>query len=157
MEPNEIIPGLYIGNMHSAKDADFFKRKNIGAVLNCTPDVPHYFAHSSGAVEYMRINVNDSLQQVDFQKMAAFIPCGVQFIHKNLELDKKPILVHCHAGVQRSAAMVAAYLMYKFRLPLEKAINHIIRQRSVAFLFGRSVNFKTSLIHYAKSIGNAQN
>jgi protein-tyrosine phosphatase len=152
MEPNEIIPGLFIGNMHAAKDANFFKRENIGAVLNCTPDVPHYFSHMSGAVEYMRINVNDSLQTIDFQKMTAYMPCGVQFIHKNLDLDKKRVFVHCHAGVQRSAAMVAAYLMYKFNISVEKAVNHIMRQRPVAFMFGKSVNFKSSLLNYSKNL-----
>ena len=55
MEANEIIPGLFIGNMHNANDESFFKQNRIGAVLNATPDVPHYFVSKSGEFEYMRM------------------------------------------------------------------------------------------------------
>ena len=68
-QPSEIIPGLYIGNMHAAADNNFFTTHSIGAVLNVTPDVPHYFTTQQGNVEYMRINVNDSLKTEDFNKM----------------------------------------------------------------------------------------
>ena len=141
--------------MHSAKNANFFKNKKIGAVLNCTPDVPHYFAHESGFVEYMRLNVNDSLKDIDFQKMSNYLPDGIAFIHKNLNIDKNNILVHCHAGVQRSAAMVVGYLMATKNMPLPQAVNLVIRQRPIAFSFGKSVNFKSSLINFAQKLINA--
>lgn len=156
MEPNEIIPGLFIGNMHSAKDANFFKNKNIGAVLNCTPDVPHYFAHESGFVEYMRLTVNDSLKEVDFQKMSRYLPDGIAFIHKNLDIDKNNILVHCHAGIQRSAAMVVGYLMATKNMTLPDALKLVRRQRPITFSNGRSVNFKSSLIDLSQKLQNAR-
>ena len=150
MDPNEIIPGLYIGNMNAARDTQFFKNNKIEAVLNMTPDVPHYFVSKTGDVEYMRLNVNDSLKTEDFNKMFKYFPSGISFIYKNHNLEGKNVLVHCHAGVQRSAAMVVAYLMLIYRTPLKKAIDMVIKKRPVAFLFGKSVNFMPSLTKFAQ-------
>ena len=95
MNANEIIPGLFVGNMHAARDPQFFKANRIGAVLNLTPEVQNYFASKSGDVEYMRLNVNDSLKQEDFNKMFKYFPSGISFIYKNLNLEGKNVLVHC--------------------------------------------------------------
>ena len=149
MDYNEIIPGLYVGNMQAAKNDDFFKLHSIGAVLNMTPDIPHYFSNTNGTIEYMRINVNDSLKTDDFNKMFKYFPSGVSFIYKNLVIDNKKVYIHCHAGMQRSAAMAAAYLMFIHRTPLKKAIDVIITKRPVAFSFGRSINFMPALSKFA--------
>ena len=150
MEPNEIIPGLFIGNMHGARDPNFFKAYLIGAVLNCTPTLPNYFSSPKGAVEYMRINVDDSLKQQDFNKMFKYFPSGVSFIYKNLDLEGKRVLVNCHAGMQRSAAMVVAYLMYIHGMSLRKAIDLVVSKRAIAFSFGKSINFISSLKKFAQ-------
>ena len=150
MIPNEIIKGIFVGNMHSARDAQFFKNNKIGAVLNMTPEVPHYFATKQGDIEYMRLNVNDSLKEEDFNKMFKYFPSGVSFIYKNLNLEGKNVYIHCHAGMQRSAAMVVAYLMLIYRIPLKKAIDMVIQKRSIAFSFGKSVNFMPALTKFAR-------
>lgn len=149
-QPNEIIPGLFVGNMYAAADSNFFNTHSIGAVLNATPDVPHYFATQKGEVEYMRVNVNDSLKVEDFNKMFKYFPSGVSFIYKNLNLEGKNVLVHCHAGVQRSAALVVAYLMFIYKMSLRKAIDFVILKRPVAFSFGKSINFMSSLTKFAQ-------
>jgi predicted protein tyrosine phosphatase len=145
---SEIIPGLYIGNMNSAKNKHFFINKRIKAVVNLTPSVSNYFAHPSSDVEYLRINVNDSLQQNDIKKMFYYFPAIVEFVQKNLVLDGKSVLVHCHAGVQRSAAAVTAYLMRYHKLPLSKAMSKVRQNRPMTFNYGRSINFKHALVTY---------
>lgn len=162
MSPNEdigseILPGLFIGNMYTAQNKMFFKNKKIGAVLNATPDVPNYFiSPGEQGVEYMRINVNDN--NLDVKKMYRYLPCAVSFIYKNLVLDQKPTLVHCHAGVQRSASIVVAFLMKTKELCLNDAVQYVQRKRPVVFsngrngrngLCGRNINFKQALIQFA--------
>jgi protein-tyrosine phosphatase len=56
-----------------------------------------------------------------------------------LEHKKGPVLVHCHAGMQRSACVVAMYLIAINGLKVEEAIAYIKQRRPIAFTPG--VNF----------------
>ena len=145
---SEILPGLFIGNMYTARNKMFMKNNKIGAILNATPDVPNYFAcPGEQSVEYMRINVNDNNN--DIAKMHRYLPCAVSFIYKNLVLDRTAVLVHCHAGVQRSATIVVAFIMKTKGLKLNDAVQYVLRKRPIVFSNGRNVNFKQALIQFA--------
>jgi protein-tyrosine phosphatase len=148
---NKIIPKLYLGNYQAAKDADFFKDKKITAVLNCTKDIPNYFA-SKKNIEYMRIPVDDSLRETDFKKMYQFFPAIVQFIYKHIVLQGGNILVHCYAGRQRSCISVAVYLLEKMGMTPAEACKFIMDKRPEAFHFGLSLNFEDSLNKYYKDL-----
>lgn len=56
------------------------------------------------------------------------------------------IYVHCHAGMQRSACVVAAYLMSSYKLAPKDAINHIKKHRPIAF--SPFTNFEKSIFSY---------
>lgn len=92
----KITNKLYLGNYQAAKDRDFFKDKKIKAVLNCTRDIPNHFAHNKD-IEYMRIPVEDSLKDKDFDLMYEYFPAIVEFIHKHVSLQNNNLLVHCWA------------------------------------------------------------
>ena len=148
---NKILPKLYLGNYQAAKDGDFFKEKKIKAVLNCTKDIPNYFACKKD-VEYMRIPVDDSLRETDLKKMIEFFPAIVEFIDKHARIQNEPILVHCYAGRQRSAISVAAYLVSKYGLKPADACKFILDKRNEAFHYGLSLNFEDSLNKYHKNM-----
>jgi protein-tyrosine phosphatase len=148
---NKILPRIYLGNIEAASDQVFFKKYNIKAVLNCTKEIPHYFIKNDD-IEYMRIPVDDSLKETDFKKMYEFIPCIVEFIHKQAVLQKQNILIHCHAGRQRSAISVAVYLVAKLNMTPSDACKYIMDKRKEAFHFGLSLNFEDSLNKYYKDL-----
>ena len=124
----------------------------IKAVLNCSKekDIPNYFKDSS--IEYMRVPVDDSLQQKDYDKMFLLLPSMVEFIHKHVDILKQPILVHCWAGRQRSACAVVCYLMEKHGLNPDEACKLVMSKRKEAFHFGKSVNFDQTMNKYYKKI-----
>lgn len=144
MKANEIISGLWLGDMNAATDSDFFKKYKIRAVINCTPDVPMLFKN----VDYLNLVLDDSLKDEDILKMSYYLPKAVEFIHLKKDIEGKNILIHCHAGMQRSAAVVTAYLYKYHSLPLSKAIDLILSRRPIAFHHGRHVNFIDALKHY---------
>jgi protein-tyrosine phosphatase len=60
----------------------------------------------------------------------------------------QPVVVHCHAGQQRSAAVMAAYLMWTRKMSLEQSVSYIKLCKPDAFLYG--VNFREALEKWAK-------
>jgi protein-tyrosine phosphatase len=147
---NKIMNRLYLGNFQAAKDKDFFKKKNIRAVLNCSKDIPNHFA-SNKNIEYMRIPVDDSLKQKDYDLMFDFMPVIVAFIHKHIVVQKNNILIHCWAGRQRSAISVAVYLVDKYGLDPKEACKVVLDKRPEAFHFGKSLNFDQALNKYYRT------
>jgi hypothetical protein len=118
---NKIMPRLYLGNKQAAKNKDFINENGIKAILNCSKekDIPNYFCESN--IEYMRVPVDDSLKQKDFDKMFLLMPSIVEFIHKHVVIQKHNILVHCYAGVSRSATIVIAFLMQEKNMSFDEA------------------------------------
>jgi protein-tyrosine phosphatase len=147
---NKIANRLYLGNFQAAGDKDFFKGKNIKAVLNCTKDLPLHFCERP-EIEYMRLPLNDSLKQIDIDKMYDLLPAAICFIYKHVVQQKQNILIHCYAGRQRSAIVVAAYLVVTEKMTPHLACKHVLEKRPESFHFGTSLNFEDSLKRFEKS------
>jgi protein-tyrosine phosphatase len=147
---NKIMNRIYLGNFQAAKDKEFFKKHKIRAVLNCSKDIPNHFA-SNKDIEYMRIPVEDSLKQKDYDLMFEFMPAMVQFIHKHANIQKNNILVHCWAGRQRSAIGIAVFLVDKYGLEPKEACKYVLEKRPEAFHFGKSLNFDQALNKYYRT------
>jgi len=103
-------------------------------------------------VEYIRVDIDDSLKPQDIAKMTKQLPGIVEYLYKKHTLEGKTVLVHCHAGMQRSAIIVAGYLVKKCGMKPMEAIRYIISKRPIAFLGGDSLNFMQSLRVYYKGL-----
>lgn len=151
---NKIANRIYLGNYLGAKDAKFFKEKNIKAVLNCTKDFPNYFAGkkiNGNEIEYLRIPVDDSLKERDFELMHKFMPLIVEFIAKHVDILGHNVYVHCAMGRQRSCIALSSYFVKKGMAPHE-ACRLILSKRPESFHFGESLNFDQALGKYYKSL-----
>lgn len=147
-DASHIIPGLWIGNEKSSQDPKFFEQRNIGAVLNCTPEVPNKFANKG--VEYMRITLGDSRDPSDLDRMREYLFHAASFIKKNHDIEGKNILIHCHQGIQRSASCVAAYLMMNKGMKLKNVVKFLPTRRKQAFYEGTYLTFEEPLRNFEK-------
>jgi protein tyrosine phosphatase len=150
---DKIMSKLYLGNFQAAKDKEFFEKKKIKAVLNCTKDIPNHFQSHKNAkgdfdIEYMRIPVDDSLLEVDFKKMYDFVPVMVEFIHKHIDIQGNNCFVHCYAGRQRSVTGIAMYLIVKHNMTPNQACKYVLSKRPEAFHHGLSLNFEKTIERY---------
>jgi protein-tyrosine phosphatase len=123
----EIRPGLWIGSEGDSRNPDFMAKHNIAFVVNCSNNIP--FTVIPG-VEYYRIPVDDAPSNSDV--ILSHWPIVVRAIDSVLQRGKG-VLVHCRAGMQRSAGTVAAYLMYKYGLSAKNAMAAIKQRKSETF------------------------
>ena len=143
-DADEIIPGLWLGNFTSSRDETFLKEKNIETVFNCTKDLPF----SPIIRNRYRVPVDDNLQEEEIRNLQLW---SYEVTYKLIQEMKKgkPILVHCAAGMQRSAAVTAMYLIATHRMRPEQAKTYIQNKRPIAFRPG--ANFSRSIDGFYKS------
>jgi len=112
--PQEVRPlqGLFIGDACDA--GDWKKLKAMGITHICTVALG-VFPQACDEFEYLQIELLD-WEEADIRSHFAK---GIEFIEKGRE--KGSVLVHCGAGISRSATMCIAYVMYKNRIPYEEA------------------------------------
>ena len=135
---DEILPGLWLGNSKASKDTKWLQEKNIQTVFNCTKDLPfHYLAKHC-----YRVPVDDNLQPQEIRNLELW---SFEITAKLAREYKtgNPILVHCAAGMQRSAAVMAMFLIATQQMNSEQAIQYIRQRRPIAFMpmvnFGQSI------------------
>jgi dual specificity phosphatase 12 len=135
---HEIVPRIWLGNKNAASDPDWLKTHGITVVFNCTKDYP--FHHS--ILRQYRLPVDDNLEASEIQNMYDWAP---ETQYKLISEYKRgeTILVHCHAGMQRSAAVVAMFLIAMHGMTPASAIAYIKQKRPIAFFpsanFGKSI------------------
>lgn len=123
----EIVKNLWIGSEGDSADAAFFARHNIGLVVNATANLPF---KAPADVQTYRVPVDDDPGENDV--MLRHLPVVVLLIDDVLR-HGKGVLVHCRAGMQRSAAVVAGYLMWKRGLTANRAFDFINRKKAETF------------------------
>lgn len=150
---SKILENLWLGNYRDALNDQFINENEINVVVNCTPNLPF---HNKIYFKY-RIPVNDDLQDDSmtemFVAMSHLIPILVKHINRG---DK--ILIHCFAGIQRSAiltmGLLTALSFDKYFVngitqeSLESYINNIIKYMSDCrpIVFTPGMNFKKSYL-----------
>ncbi|KAF8631613.1 hypothetical protein AX15_002359 [Amanita polypyramis BW_CC] len=119
-----IIPNkLYLGNISAARSTRSITEHHITHILSvCQDQIPAEDAQSG--FNHMRIAVED----VDYADLLIHLPSACQFIDQAIK-SGGVVLVHCHQGLSRSPAVVAAYLMWSQKLGATQAIDLIRKAR----------------------------
>ena len=143
-DAHEILPGIWLGNLQASQDTDFLMSKRIQAVFNCTKDIPY----SKLPLRYYRVPLDDNLEREEIKNLELW-SYEVAYKIAN-EAKQGPILIHCYAGKQRSAASLAIYMIAQYRVTPEVAIAYIKKKRPVAFFPG--VNFDAAIRGFHNSL-----
>lgn len=137
---NEIIPNLYLG------DAGFVREdRSFSLIVNCCPEVDIEYKTGSNVI-YLKFHDdprdNDKfLSELEKHRV-------LEKIHEHAT-SCKPVIVHCAMGIQRSASVIACYLLkYGVRNGVKDTIDFIRSKRNVAFSTG--YNFLQTIQKFEK-------
>lgn len=139
---DEIVPGLWLGNRNAALGDDFIRDKRIKTVFNCTKDIAFHYS----VVRRFRVPVDDNLEAEEIRNLGLW---SYEIVYKiaaelrRAQGEGGAILVHCAAGMQRSAACTAMYLIATKNITTDQAIHDIQSKRPIAFTPG--VNFERAI------------
>ncbi|MBN3296632.1 DUS12 phosphatase, partial [Amia calva] len=111
--------GLYIGAASDLKDGQELASAGITHILSVDSEEPDL----QGSFQRKFVCALDD----PCTDLLSSLDACVQFISDALAIGSSAVLVHCHAGCSRSAAVVTAYLMKSDKLSLMKA-NTILQE-----------------------------
>lgn len=115
-EISELNGHLYLSAAHVIKP-EAIKRKNINFIVNATVEEPNMYLKNG---DYLKIRINDH----PFARLDAYFDIVADKIKINKDNGGKT-LVHCVAGVSRSASLCIAYFMKYENMTLRQAFSHV--------------------------------
>ncbi|NXS89833.1 DUS16 phosphatase, partial [Erpornis zantholeuca] len=142
--PTRILPHLYLGCQRDVLNKELMQQNDIGYVLNAsnTCPKPDFIPES----HFLRVPVNDSF----CEKILPWLDKSVDFIEK-AKASNGCVLVHCLAGISRSATIAIAYIMKRMDMSLDEAYRFVKEKRPT---ISPNFNFLGQLLDFEKKIKN---
>ena len=120
---SQLSQQLYIGNIFNALDKRWLQSKKITHVVNATKQIPNAYYEN---LYYLKLNLQDHPNQ----KILCSLNKAYHYIDDAIKRGGI-VLVHCHAGVSRSASIVIYYIMRKYNLTFNQALQYVKNKRKI--------------------------
>jgi len=126
--PAHVMPHVFLGDMDAAMNTELLASLGIDAIVNCAAtSVLTSKEFYLDDFAYVGFDAEDlpgyDLLGRHFEEMAGFLD--------TVAVQERRALVHCAAGINRSAALVVAYYMVRANLRLPEAVKHCFQLRPV--------------------------
>ncbi|XP_039696264.1 dual specificity protein phosphatase 8 [Pteropus medius] len=137
-----ILPHLYLGSQKDVLNKDLMTQNGISYVLNASNSCPKpdFICES----RFMRIPINDNY----CEKLLPWLDKSIEFIDK-AKLSSCQVIVHCLAGVSRSATIAIAYIMKTMGMSSDDAYRFVKDRRPS---ISPNFNFLGQLLEYERSL-----
>eukprot|EP00756_Hemistasia_phaeocysticola_P009660 Hpha_TRINITY_DN14932_c0_g5::TRINITY_DN14932_c0_g5_i1::g.143040::m.143040 len=138
--------GLFLGDREHAQDFYTLKRRGVSHVLNMAPGMCGLMCGRDGI----------TVKAIDAEDMEGYDLLGKHFDEARKYIDQsreggKAVLVHCYAGINRSATISVAYLMAARGMKLLEAVRHAFERRSCIL---SNTSFREQLVLFAIKNGH---
>nr|XP_057930928.1 dual specificity protein phosphatase 8 isoform X2 [Doryrhamphus excisus] len=140
--PTRILPHLYLGSQKDVLNKDLMLQNGITYVLNAsnTCPKPDFISES----HFMRVPVNDNY----CEKLLPWLDKTNDFIDKAMVSNCR-VIVHCLAGISRSATIAIAYIMKTMGLSSDDAYRFVKDRRPS---ISPNFNFLGQLLEFEKGL-----
>ena len=108
---SEIVPHVYISNWYTSNNPDIIKKYNIKGVITIETrpkpqEIIDYYRNNN--INFMYIYLPD----IEYADISKFFDVSYNFIN-NFVNKHQNVLVHCFAGISRSATLILNYMIRK--------------------------------------------
>ncbi|XP_058546038.1 dual specificity protein phosphatase 8 isoform X2 [Neofelis nebulosa] len=137
-----ILPHLYLGSQKDVLNKDLMTQNGISYVLNASNSCPKpdFICES----RFMRIPINDNY----CEKLLPWLDKCIEFIDR-AKLSSCQVIVHCLAGISRSATIAIAYIMKTMGMSSDDAYRFVKDRRPS---ISPNFNFLGQLLEYERSL-----
>lgn len=142
---SRITDTLFVGNQEAANEKSFLEGHKIFKIIvaGSELDLPH---KNDNRFSYHQISIKDTIKE-DIRKHFDEV---YQFIEQNEHKENQcQVLIHCKAGISRSATIAVAYLMKKFHLNYREAYQKVKYKRPI---INPNIGFYQQLMQYEKDL-----
>jgi len=136
LKPIYIYDWLILGNLNDALTL------NTDAILSVFNQGEEYKKDFSKKI-WFYIDAYDNIEQ----NLEIYFDRAFEFLDR-MEKEKKTCIIHCHAGINRSATIALAYFMKKMNVKLFDAYDFLSLLRPGIIY---NIGFRKQLINYAKN------
>uniref|UniRef100_A0A667HNG6 Dual specificity protein phosphatase 8 n=1 Tax=Lynx canadensis TaxID=61383 RepID=A0A667HNG6_LYNCA len=138
-----ILPHLYLGSQKDVLNKDLMTQNGISYVLNASNSCPKpdFICES----RFMRIPINDNY----CEKLLPWLDKCIEFIGEGAKLSSCQVIVHCLAGISRSATIAIAYIMKTMGMSSDDAYRFVKDRRPS---ISPNFNFLGQLLEYERSL-----
>ncbi|XP_064621288.1 dual specificity protein phosphatase 10-like [Lineus longissimus] len=141
-----VLKFLYLGNERDAANHQLLKDFRITYVLNVTSHIPCYFENQG--IKYKRLPATDCGQQ----NLRQYFEEAFRFIEEAYKNDGN-VLIHCQAGVSRSATMTIAYIMKHTHLSMIDCYKYVKARRPI---ISPNFNFMGQLLEFEQCLNSGK-
>ena len=122
---SHIIDDIYISGYRASLDYAFLIGNNFTHIINCAGGSKTFFPLYFKEFKYYKIELRDDGNINITDTIVKFI----SFLQEVTQDKKNKILIHCSEEISRAPALVCAYLMWKFNMNSDDAINFVKEKR----------------------------
>ena len=142
--PSQVFDWLFLGTFTNACDNEELKRINIKYILNCAIECNNNNIPKNIKELHLKVRDDKNFDIIPFFKQSN------DFINKARESGNN-ILIHCKAGISRSATFAIAYLIEYFGYDFNSALELIKKHRD---RINPNDGFIKQLKQYEKTVKN---
>uniref|UniRef100_A0A0K0ESD7 protein-tyrosine-phosphatase n=1 Tax=Strongyloides stercoralis TaxID=6248 RepID=A0A0K0ESD7_STRER len=142
--PTKILNFLYLGSQADALNNDILKKYDIKAILNITIPCIRPDKELIKDSNFLNIELKDNFTE----KILPHFERAFEFIDKQKDL-KNNVLIHCLAGISRSATFCIAYLMKHLAIDHSSAYSYV---KSLRSSISPNFNFLGQLFEYETNL-----
>jgi len=143
---NKIIDNIYLGDINGALDKTQLENNNIKNIITVLlGGIPIFDDYN-----YLIINVIDNDYNFQHNNISKYFTQTNEFIEQSIKKNEN-VYIHCIAGVSRSTTIICAYLIWKYNMTVDEAINKIKEKRSI---INPNIYFREQLNNYYNELNN---